>query len=178
PLVIETDEGLADGAGHRRVHGEARAGPVAGRAHHAQLLEDRAARLFFPLEDPLDELLAAELLAGLALALEQALDDDLGGDARVVRARQPQGVVPLHTLVPNEDVLEGRTAGVTHVEGARDVRGRDRDHVRRAIVVRVRARLEVPLGLPALVPMGLGLAGRVRLRHALGVVADVFHGAL
>jgi hypothetical protein len=51
---------------------------------------DAPAALGLPLPDPLDERLAAEVVAGLALALELALDDRLRGDARVIDARLPE----------------------------------------------------------------------------------------
>ena len=41
---------------------------------------------------------AAEVVAGNALGVELALDDDLRRDAGVVGARLPQGVVALHPV--------------------------------------------------------------------------------
>ena len=64
----------------------------------------RAAGLVLPLPDPLDERLAAEVVAGLALLGQLALDDVLGGDAGVVHAGQPQRLVALHALAAGEGV--------------------------------------------------------------------------
>ena len=76
-------------------------------AELALLLDDAAAVLFLPRPDALEELLAAEVIAGLALLDAQLLLDlDLGGDAGVVRAGQPQGAVALHALVARQDILQ------------------------------------------------------------------------
>ena len=54
-----------------------------------QLLDDPAAVLLAPLPDPLDEGLAAELVAVDALAAQLLLDHRLGGDPGVVGAEDP-----------------------------------------------------------------------------------------
>ena len=72
PVVVEPLEDRLDGAGQALVHGEALAAPVDAVAEAAHLAEDRAAGLGLPLPDPLDERLAAEVVAGLALARRAA----------------------------------------------------------------------------------------------------------
>ena len=129
-LFVEPDEDLADRRREPRVHREALALPVAGGAQPLQLADDRAAGLLLPLPDPLDERLAAELLAGRALGRQLPLHHDLGGDAGVVGARQPEGVEPVHPLPAHEDVLERVVQRVADVQGAGDVRRRDDDAVR------------------------------------------------
>ena len=59
-----------------------------------------------PLPDALDERLAPEVVPGLALAREHALDHGLRGDAGVVGARLPEGVVAAHAVPADERVLE------------------------------------------------------------------------
>ncbi len=82
-----------------------------------------------PLPDPLDELLAAEVVPVCALLGQLALDHVLGGDAGVVGAGHPERVVALHALPADEDVLERVVQRVAHVQDAGDVGRRDDDGV-------------------------------------------------
>src|SRR4029450_6302884 len=68
PLLVEAHEALSDRPREPIVHGEARARPVEREAHGAQLLDDAAAVLLLPRPGAAQELLAADLLAGLLLA--------------------------------------------------------------------------------------------------------------
>ncbi len=60
-------------------------------------------------------------------SLQPAFDDGLRGDAGVVGAGHPEGVVALHPLEADDDVLQRVVEGVAEVEGAGDVRRRDDD---------------------------------------------------
>src|SRR5690606_15618773 len=89
------------------VHGETLAAPVAGTAEALQLSDDDVAVLVLEIPDALEELLAAEIAAGLALLLAQlALDLRLGGDAGVVGAGQPEHLLAFLPRAAGEDVLE------------------------------------------------------------------------
>ena len=68
-LVVELLEDAVDGAHVALVEGEALALVVAGGAEPLVLLDDPRAVLLFPLPDPLDERLAAELVAARAFRL-------------------------------------------------------------------------------------------------------------
>ena len=171
PLFVESHEGLPNGAYHVGVHSELGAGPVARSAHLAKLLKNPAARLLFPLPDPLDELLAAEVLAGQPLFLELALHHHLRCDAGVVDAWNPEGVEALHSLVAAEDVLEGRPASMPHVQRAGDVGRRNRQRVRGSMVVRVLGGRKQAGGLPEVVPARLRFTRRVLLGHLVGMSA-------
>ena len=171
--LVEAHERLGDRDGQVGVHRELGALPVGGGAEHALLLRDRAAALGLPLPDALDERLASEVVARLALTRELPLDDGLGRDAGVVDAGEVERVLSAHALPPREDVLERRHQGVPHVERARDVRGRHRDDVRRPRVVRVVGRVEDAFLLPERVPALLYLARVVRLLQVrLGIAHD------
>ena len=104
-LFIEVYKYLPDGLGAALVHGEPVALPVAGGAKGLLLLHNPAAVLLLPLPDPLQELLPAQVIAGQALLPELLLHLDLGGDAGVVIAREPQSAVALHPLKPGQDIL-------------------------------------------------------------------------
>ncbi len=123
----EVEEGAADGLRADVVEGEAGAGPVARAAHELELAEDAGFVLVFPGPDAFDEGVSAEVVAVLLFFLEDAaLDDSLGGDAGVVGAGHPEGVVTLHPSPAGEDVLKGVVERVAEVEGAGDVgRGDD-----------------------------------------------------
>ena len=162
-LFIQLAEGLADSAGAALVHGEAVTAPVAGCAHLLLLLHDAAAVLLLPRPDALQELLAAQIVAGQAFALTQLLLHlDLGGDAGVVAAGQPQGFVALHALIADQNVLQRAVHGVAHVELAGDV-GRRHDDGKR-LLVGVGIGAEAVVIHPQLVDAGLHLPRIVHFR--------------
>jgi hypothetical protein len=146
----EAHEDLGHGVRARRVHGEVLARPVARGAQAAHLARDRGARFFLPGPDALHELLAPERAARLAFRLQLALDHHLRGDARVIGARLPQDVEPLHPVVAGEHVHERLLVGVAHVQRAGHVGRRQLDRERRAR--RVEAGLEVAARFPEGVP--------------------------
>ena len=55
--------------------------------------------------------------------------------------------------MPSEHVFEGRAAGVSHVERARNVGRRDRDHVGRTLVGFVVIRRKEAVFIPKIVPI-------------------------
>ncbi len=129
PLPVEGDKHPAHRRREAAIHREALAAPIGGRPEAAQLPGDRAARLRLPLPDPLDELLAAEVvLVDLSLG-ELVGDDDLGGDPGVIGAGLPQCIAPAHPLEANEDVLQRKGQRMAHVQAAGHVRRRHHDRV-------------------------------------------------
>jgi hypothetical protein len=162
-LLVEADEHLAHRAGESLVEGEALAVPVEGRAENLVLLLDPAAVLGLPLPDPADELRAAEVVPALPLGLLQLLlHDHLRGDARVIGAREPEGVEPAHPLPADQDVLDGVRERVAHVQGTGHVRRRDDDAERG--LLRVLVGVEVPALHPEAVPVRLDVLRLVALR--------------
>ena len=132
PLAMQLHEDLEDGLGQALVHGEAFAAPVAGGAEALQLVDDGSAALGLPGPDALEEGLAAHLPAARLLALhELTLDDHLGRNARMVRARLPEHILAAHALEPAQDVLQRVVEGVAHVQGARHIGRGDHDAVGR-----------------------------------------------
>ena len=134
-LFVQAHEGLGDRGGGHRVHGEHAARPVAAGAEPAHLPLDGVAGLLLPLPDFLDELVAAQRVAGLAFACngEVARDDHLGGDAGVVGAHLPQRAIATHAVVADQRVLQGVLERVAHVQRAGDVRRRQQDGIGRAV---------------------------------------------
>lgn len=165
-VVVEPLEDGLDGLGQALVHGEPLAVPVDAVTESAHLAEDLAAVLLLPLPDALDELLAPQVVAGLALFGELLLDLVLGGDARVVHAGEPQGLVTLHALTAREGVHEGVLEGVPEVQAAGDVRRRDDDGVRGLVALGVGR--EVTTLYPALVQRPLYIGRRVLGRQIGG----------
>ncbi len=158
-VVVEALEDGLDGLGQALVHGEPLARPRDAVAEAAHLAADLAAGLGLPLPDPLDEGLPAQVVPGLALLAQFALDDVLRGDAGVVHAGLPQRLVALHALAAGQGVDERVLEGVPEVQAARDVRRRDDDGVRRLVALRV--GFEVTPFYPALVQLPLYLGRRV-----------------
>ena len=145
-LLEEVDEDFQHRPRKAFVHREAFARPVARGAEALELVEDGSAGFFLPFPDALDELLAAEV-ATVHLSLhELPLDDHLRRDARVIRPGLPEHVLPAHALETAQDVLQRVVEGVAHVQGARHVRRRDDDRVRRRVL---------PIGPPGFECFGL-----------------------
>ena len=124
-FFVQADEDFADRAGKARVEREALAAPIAGgaEAHHLPL--DGVAGLGFPLPDALFELLAAEVAVVDAFLFELAGHHHLGGDAGVIGAGQPEGVVAGHAMPADGDVDFGVLQHMADVQHAGDVRRGD-----------------------------------------------------
>ena len=127
---MEIDENLLDLARVGVVHREAFPGPIAGAAEFFELVDDDAAVLVLPLPDALEELVAAEVVAGfLFLLAEFAFDDGLRGDAGVVGAGEPEDFMTGLAGVAGEDVLECVVEHMAERKNAGDIRRRDDDRV-------------------------------------------------
>ncbi len=116
-LFVEADEGLDHRRRVRRVHREDRSLPVERAAEQLELAQDAVAGAAAPVPDPLDERLAPDVVARLAFLLAQlALDHHLRGDAGVIHAGQPHGVVRGHALPAREDIFNRVAERVPHVQ--------------------------------------------------------------
>ena len=126
-------------------------------AQNLHLLADAPAVLVHELPDPLQELLAAEIVPGQPLLGQLLFDDPLAGDAGVVGPGNPERGVAEHAMPADHDVFDGHEQGVTDVQLTGDVRRRHDDHERFA--VRSLARLEIAGVVPAVVDAGFDQAG-------------------
>ena len=159
PFPVERDKHPAHRGREAAIHREALARPIGRRPEAAQLAGDRAARFRLPRPDPLDELLAAEVvLVDLPLG-ELVGDDDLGGDPGVVGAGLPQDVAPAHALEANEDVLQREGQRMAHVQAAGHVRRRHHDRVGPLLARRIGG--ETAGALPRLVLASFHRAGAI-----------------
>ncbi len=162
-FLVQPHEHLEDSPRHARIHREVAGllplgvgiGPVTGSAEPAHLPDDGRAGLLLPRPHALDELVAAEVVAGLAFGFELALDYDLRGDAGVVGAHDPVGVETAHPVVAHQRVHQRLLECMAHVQRPGDVGRRELDAVGQAI--RVEARLEVAARFPHRVPAALDL---------------------
>ena len=82
-----------------------------------------------PVPHLFDELLAPQLVAGVARCLQLPLDHNLRGNAGVVGANNPVGIVAQHAVITDQRVHQRLLEGVAHVQGAGDVRRRQLDGV-------------------------------------------------
>ena len=164
-VVVPVAEQLADGAAELGAHRELLVVEVDRAAHATDLAQDGAAVLVRPVPAGVQELLAPDLQAGDALALELLVDLGLRGDAGVVGAHDPAGGAATHAVVADEGVLDGVVHRVAHVQDARDVGRRD-DYgaVPYALAALVAAGFD-----PTIDELGLGGLGVVALGH-------LFHG--
>ena len=160
-VVIKPDKNLPNGTGEPLVHRKAFARPVAGAAQAFQLVNDYPPVLGLPLPDPFDEFFTAEVVPCDSLFRQFLLDDVLRCYSGMVHPRHPEGVVALHPLVPNDDVLQHIVECMTHVQHSRDVR-RGNDDGKRVFRRWVR-RMEIVMVEPVPVPLFLRFTGLIRL---------------
>ena len=138
-VVVPVAKDLAHGLGVILVHGEALVIEVDGAAHALDLLDDDAAVLVGPVPAGVDKLVAADLQAANALALELLVDLGLRGDTGMVGAQHPARGLAAHAGHTDDGILDGVIGGVTHVELAGHVGRRNGDgavaHALAALVV-------------------------------------------
>ncbi len=147
------------------VHGEALATPVGARPEPSVLAADDLAGLVHELPHALEIPITPQRGSVLPLLGQDAIEDELRGDAGMVDAGQPQGVIAAHAVVANEGVLDGGRQGVTDVQGAGDVRWRLDDDERLRPGVRHLSGAERIGFQPALVDIGLDSGGVIARSH-------------
>ena len=160
-LFVQGDEDLPHGLGAALVHGEPGALPVAAGTQLLLLLHDAVAILVLPVPYTLQEFFTAKIVAGQTLLAKLLLHLDLGGDAGVIDAGNPQGVIALHPLEPDQSILQCRVHGVTHVQLTGDVGwGHDDGE---GLLAFIHLGVEVAAALPHVVDLGLHLLRLVDL---------------
>ena len=145
------------------VHREPLAPVVQRRPEPAELPHDHAAVVIEPLPGPLDERLAAEVVAGQPLFRQLTLDDVLRRDAGVVVSGLPEDREPAHPVPADEQILDRRVQRVPHMQVAGHVRRRDRDH--EGLALGIRLGLVEALLFPGLLPARFDALGRVEGIH-------------
>ena len=148
-LLVHLAEDFRDGLVAALVHGKALAVPVTGGAELLELVDDPSAVLLAPVPAVLQELLAAQVLLVDALLFKIVDDLDFRSDGGVIGAGLPEGIVPLHALPADQNVLHRIVQGMAHVELSRDVRRGDDD--REGSFGVVHFRVEVLLLLPVFI---------------------------
>ena len=138
-VVVPVAEDLTHGLGVILVHGEALVVEVDGAAHALDLLDDDAAVLVGPVPAGVDKLVATDLQAADALALELLVDLGLRGDTGVIGAQHPARGLAAHASHTDDGVLDGVVGSVAHVELAGHVGRRNGDgavaHALAALIV-------------------------------------------
>ena len=123
-FLIQADENLLHCLGTALVHGEPLSVPVAGDAQLLQLRLDGSRIFFLPLPGALQELLPSQLLLVNAFLFQLVGHLHLRGDSSVICSRDPEGVVALHPLIADQDILQGVVKSVAHVQLSGNVRWR------------------------------------------------------
>ncbi len=144
-VAIKADEDAPDRRGERVVHRKARALPVGPEAEPAKLFEDLAAVRSRPLPGALDECFTAEVFAAAAFLSELSDQHRLGGDRRVIDARQPIRIVPEHPVVARQHVHRRVGRAVPQMRAGRHVGRRHADDKRRPCGIRVLVKVTVSL---------------------------------
>ena len=152
PLLVQAHEGLLHRFTEAFIKGEALALPIHGITQPPQLAHDAATAFSLPLPGPLQETIAAEVVAGLALLLELLLEDRLHRDRGVIGAGQAEHVLSRQALVADDRVDQGRVEGMAHVQAAGHVWRRN--HHRERFTGGLWVGVERSLVLPGLLPAG------------------------
>ena len=123
-FLIQADEHFLHCPGTALVHGEPLSVPVTGNTQLLELSLDGSRVLFLPLPGALQEFLPSQFLLVNSLLFELVCHLHLCGDGSVVCSRDPQGIVSLHPLIADQDILQCVVQGVAHMQLSCDVRGR------------------------------------------------------
>ncbi len=127
--------------------------------------DDRAAILFLPLPDTLDELFTPKVVPLYTVSRKCFFDGVLSSYARMVRAWNPARFESLHTFPPDEDVLDCVVEDVAHRQNPRDIWRGNYNGVGHAVPVH--SRVEEIMRLPILVPLVLDIPRVICFRKFL-----------
>ena len=117
---------LANCARATLVKGEALTCPVAGCTKLFELTGDASFVFILPFPNSFQKLLATKVIARETFFKAQSFFNlNLGCNTCVVGSGNPKGVKALHSLITNENVLQGLVKRVTHVQLTRYVGGRN-----------------------------------------------------
>ena len=112
----------------RARHGKGRALPITGTAQSLKLIDDLTAGFFFPGPDLFQEFLAPQFPAsGIAFCGEFFLDNQLGRDPGMIRARLPERVKATHPVPADHDILKRVVERMPGMERSGDIGRRDHD---------------------------------------------------
>ena len=120
-LLKQAYEYLCDRLGQGCVHGEIFPLPIYAGTHASHLLGNFAATFVFPFPDLFHEFFAAQIMAGNIFRGQLTFHHNLGGNACMVGARLPQGVVAAHAVIARQPVHDGLVERMAHVQSAGDV---------------------------------------------------------
>src|SRR5215510_2851396 len=123
----ETNEGFLHRKRKTLVHGKTLVLPIAGDAERLELMQDRASRFFFPFPDSGNEFIAPNLCSAQPLSGQTALDDVLHRDTGMVRPRDPEHAIAVHSFVTTEDILKRVVERMAHMQRSGYIRWRN-DH--------------------------------------------------
>ena len=171
-VMIPIAKHATHGLGIIGIHGKALVVEVDRAAHALDLLDDDAAVLMGPIPAGVDKLVATDLQAADALALELLIDFGLRGDTRVIGTEHPARGLTAHARHTDDGILNRVVGSVTHVELTGDIGGRNGD----GAVAHASATLVVAAIEPLLQDLGLVLRRVVNLWHFFSHISLPFSG--
>src|SRR5579863_6970010 len=110
------------------------------------LILDAALILVHPLPDTLQEGLASDFMSVGPFFCQGTFHHRLGGDASMVLTGNPEGLITLHAMVADHNILDCRGDGMAEVQCSRHIGRRHTDHKR--FTRWIRTRLEVAALFP------------------------------
>ena len=123
-FVIQADKHFFYGFGTALVHCKPLSVPVAGYAQLFQLSLDRSRVFFLPLPGSLQESFPSQFLLVNTFLFQLVSNFNFRGNSRVIRPRNPEGIVSFHSFVSDQDILQCVVQRVPHVKLSRNIRRR------------------------------------------------------
>ena len=160
-FFVHLDEDFLHRVAAAFIHGKTLSVPVTGGTQLLELVDDTGAVFFPPVPALLQEAFSSQRVLVDSLFLQGIDDLDLGGDGRVVGPGLPEGIISLHPLEADQDILHGIVQGMAHMELAGDIGRGDDD--RKGLFTVVNFRVEVLFVLPVLINTVLDSLGIVGL---------------
>ena len=115
-FLIQADKYFLYCFGTSFIHGKTLSVPVAGYAQFLQLPFDRSCIFFFPLPGSLQEFFSSQLFFVNSLFLQLIRNLHLGRNCCMVRSRDPEGIISLHSLIADQDILQCIVQRVPHMK--------------------------------------------------------------
>ena len=158
PLVIEVAEDAQYAFAALLVHCKRSAVPVAAGTQAAKLLQDDASVLVCPSPSMLEKLLTCEVALLYPLCSKAVDHLGLSGDAGVVSAGHPAGILAIQACFAHQNVLDSVVEHMAHVQHTGHVWWWDDHRIRFAAIGLAAEEL---MAHPVLIPFALYLRGSV-----------------
>ena len=142
-LVIQIDKDFFNCLRAALVHCETFPIPIGRRANLLKLIDNPCAVLILPFPAFLKKAVSTELILVQSLLLKMLNNLNLSRNCGVVYTRLPKGIVPLHLLITNKDILHSIVKRMSHMKLPRNIRRRHYYSERLLILINLDMKISV-----------------------------------